>query len=463
MLFSQLKRHQKEAIALLQSGTFLEYFDLMIYVHMAVVLNELFFPPTDPKTASILMAFAFCSTYVLRPFGALIFGYIGDHWGRRPTVIITTTMMAFCCMIMANLPTYSEIGIKAAVIVSVLRILQGLSSMGERMGAQIYITEITRPPIQYPLTSMICVAGSLGGFCALGVSTLATQVGFNWRLAFWLGAIIAVVGLVARTRLRETPDYVDANRKMKRAIERAAEEGLEKPGKILKSTNKAIGEVVCRKTFFCYLSAFIQWPFAFYIAYIFFIPILKSNFSYSTSDVIFHNFLLSIFHLIAATISAFISYKVYPLFAFKITSIIFTSLMVFYSVFWGFYEMTPIAIFVLQSCALIFSVNSPALSIFIGHFPVFKRFTAVTFGYALARAIMYIIISFGLFFLTEWFGFSGVLFIAFPILFLWLFSLNHFEKLEKESGDFPKSYPWNLPKGRRKRSPMTDAQIAGGK
>ncbi|WPX99148.1 MFS transporter N-terminal domain protein [Candidatus Megaera polyxenophila] len=68
----------------------------MLYVHMAVLLNELFFPKTDPFTASLLAAFGFCSTYLLRPFGALIFGYIGDNIGRKATVIITT-MLGRCC------------------------------------------------------------------------------------------------------------------------------------------------------------------------------------------------------------------------------------------------------------------------------------------------------------------------------------------------------------------------------
>src|SRR5579863_7942842 len=103
--FAALKREQKEAVGLLQIGTFLEYFDLMLYVHMAVLLNELFFPKTDPHTASLITAFAFCSTYVLRPFGAFLFGYIGDHVGRKATVILTTLMMAISCIIMANVPT----------------------------------------------------------------------------------------------------------------------------------------------------------------------------------------------------------------------------------------------------------------------------------------------------------------------------------------------------------------------
>src|ERR1041384_8618250 len=103
-LFAALDRNQKEAIGLLQVGTFLEYFDLMLYVHMAVLLNELFFPQTDPHTAALLSAFAFCSTFLLRPFGALLFGYIGDTIGGKHTVIITTMMMAVSCVIMANLP-----------------------------------------------------------------------------------------------------------------------------------------------------------------------------------------------------------------------------------------------------------------------------------------------------------------------------------------------------------------------
>src|SRR3984957_5158751 len=95
-----LSREQKEAVGLLQIGTFLEYFDLMLYVHMAVLLNELFFPKADPHTAALLSAFAFCSTYVMRPFGALLFGYIGDHIGRKTTVVITTLMMSVSCIIM---------------------------------------------------------------------------------------------------------------------------------------------------------------------------------------------------------------------------------------------------------------------------------------------------------------------------------------------------------------------------
>ena len=187
-LFSQLKREQKEAIGLLQIGTFLEYFDLMLYVHMAVLLNELFFPKTDPHTAALLSAFAFCSTYVLRPFGALIFGHIGDTMGRKSTVITTTIMMAVSCMMMSLLPTYAQIGISAAWLVTICRVFQGISSMGEIIGAEICVTEITKPPVQYPAVCLISVASSLGAVAALGVPSLIIRMGMSWRIAFMVGA-----------------------------------------------------------------------------------------------------------------------------------------------------------------------------------------------------------------------------------------------------------------------------------
>ncbi|MEI6628265.1 MAG: MFS transporter [Alphaproteobacteria bacterium] len=184
---------------------------LLIYVHMEVLLNELFFPKTDPHTAALLAAFAFCSTWVLRPFGALIFGYIGDKIGRKPTIIITTFMMALSCIVMANLPTYEQIGITAAWLVTFCRILQGLSSMGEIVGANIYLAEITKPPLRYTVVALTDTASSLGGMVALLVATLATSIQFKWRIVFWIGSAIALAGTIARTRLRETPEFIVSN------------------------------------------------------------------------------------------------------------------------------------------------------------------------------------------------------------------------------------------------------------
>ena len=86
-LYSTLDREKKEAVGLLQIGTFLEYSDLMLYVHMAVVLNDLFFPKTDPFTSKLLTAFAFSYTFVFKPFGALLFGILAIKWGVKPLLL----------------------------------------------------------------------------------------------------------------------------------------------------------------------------------------------------------------------------------------------------------------------------------------------------------------------------------------------------------------------------------------
>lgn len=213
--------NQKEAIGLLSIGTFLEYFDLMLYVHMAVVLNELFFPKADPKVAFIYSASAFCSTYLLRPFGALIFGWIGDTIGRKTTIIITTFLMSLSCLIMAVLPPYSEIGIKALWLVTACRVIQGMASMGEIVGAELYLLETIQLPARYMAVSVIGVFGTLGAKFALGMAALVTSYSLNWRLAFFFGAIVAFIGSIARTNLRETVEFVDAKRRIKKTFDKA--------------------------------------------------------------------------------------------------------------------------------------------------------------------------------------------------------------------------------------------------
>jgi MFS family permease len=431
-LFSSLRREQKEAIGLLQIGTFLEYFDLMLYVHMAVLLNDLFFPKTDPHTAALLSAFAFCSTYVLRPFGALLFGYIGDQIGRKTTVIITTMMMAISCLIMANLPTYSQIGISAAWIVTLCRLLQGLSSMGEVIGANLYLTEITKPPERYPIVATLAISTVLGSTMALVIASLVTSTGFNWRLAFWIGTGIALVGSVARTRLRETPDFVDMKRRMRKAIEDASSDGLGKAADLLKSTSPLFKEKVNWQTFTAYFFVLCGWPTAFFFSYVHCGMILKNQFGYTPEQVIHQNFKVSLFQLLSWTSVAVLCRWIHPLKIVKVRSFIFY----FLAIFLPFLMNNAVSahdIFLLQAAVVVFGLHDiPAVPIFIINFPILKRFTTFSFSYALSRAVVYIITSFALVYLTNAFSHYGLWFVMFPISLMFLWGLNHFEKLEKK-------------------------------
>lgn len=423
-ILKSLNRQQKEAVALLQIGTFLEYFDLMLYVHMAVVLNDLFFPKTDPHTASLLTAFAFCSTFVLRPFGALLFGYIGDNYGRKTTVIITTAFMSISCIIMANLPTYAQIGISAAWAVTFCRIFQGLSSMGEIMGALVYMTEITKPPVQYPAVSFISLAAFTGSFVALGMASLVTNVGLNWRIAFWIGAGIAAVGSIARTRLRETPDFIDRINKRQKKLKQKQEEIQEDLHDI-----KDV-ETMNRKTSLAFFCIYCGWPLGFYLAYMYFNTTLKTTYNYSSEEIIFHNFLLSIIHVVSCYILSVLSFTKCPLKILKIKGYFFLALGL----------LLPPLILICSSSYQLFALQAfiivtalgdyPAVGIFIRHIPVLKRVMATSFFYSLSRAVMYVITSFGLVYLSDVFGHWGIWLILLPSTIGYLWAVNHYEILE---------------------------------
>jgi MFS family permease len=426
-----LTREQKEAVGLLSIGTFLEYFDLMLYVHMAVLLNELFFPKTDPDTASILSAFAFCSTFVFRPFGALIFGWLGDNISRKATVVITTVLMAFSCILMANLPTYSQIGIAASWLITICRILQGMSSVGEIVGAELYLTEITTPPIQYPIVSLIAIFSVVGTVAALAVASLFTSFGLNWRIAFWVGAAIAMVGAVARTALRETPEFADAKRRLQKRVDPTYINS-----KVLEN-DPILNEKANNKTTLYLFLINCAWPACFYFAYVHCGNILKNSFGYNAESVIHHNLIISIIQLVGLTTVSLLSYRIYPLKILKTKLVIF-SIGILTCPYLLQNTHSPACVFIIQSFIVLFAVDTvPAVSIFFRHFPVFKRFTYSSLIYAISRAMMYIITSFGIIYLTKYLGHYGLLVVIIPLNVGCILGINHFENLEKQVGNYP--------------------------
>ncbi|MGL4426294.1 MAG: MFS transporter [Alphaproteobacteria bacterium] len=422
--FSSLTRQQKEAAGLLQIGTFLEYFDLMLYVHLAVLLNDLFFPKTDPFTSSLISAFAFCSTYVLRPFGSLLFGYIGDTFGRKMTVVFTTSMMAVACIIMANLPTYAEIGIAAAWGITICRMLQGMSSLGEIVAAEVYLTESTKPPARYPIVAAVRAFSDFGSMMALAVASLVMSFTFNWRVAFWIGAGIAMVGSVARTRLRETPEFLKMKQHKK---------------EILQKNLYVEQEKIDKKTVLALLLMFCSWPISFYFSYIHCAQILRETFNYTAEQVVQQNFFVSTLQFFTSAVVVFLSYKIYPLKIVKF-NIKVSYILILICPFLLGHLTSGTQLFWLQACVVIFSSGFPAYAIFYAHFPVLKRITSVSFIYAVSRAMMYIVTSFGLVYLTSWFGDFGLWVIMVPVMAAFTWSINHFEKLDKpnlEKGDSP--------------------------
>ncbi|HJD67880.1 MAG TPA: MFS transporter [Rickettsia endosymbiont of Bembidion lapponicum] len=428
---SHITRIQKEAIGLLSIGTFLEYFDLMLYVHMAALLNELFFPKSDPYTQAIYSAIAFCSTFVFRPLGALIFGWIGDTVGRKTTIVITTFLMSLSCIVMAITPTYSEKGFIATTIITICRIIQGMSSMGEIIGAKLYLTETIQRPHQYAALSLLNFLAALGGSFALGMASFVMVNGLNWRYVFGIGAIVAITGTIARTTLREVPEFSDPKRRIKSILNKVNNNGS--------SVKKHFiwNEPVSIKTSIALFCIECAWPVCFYIAFIYLGEILKSDFHYSNEQVINNNFIVSIFEILGIIPLIFLGYFIHPILILKIRLIIF-SISILILPFLLKNISSPNEILYIQSFLMFFVLdNTPASSILYSYFPIFKRFTYTSFIYALSRALMYVITSFSFIYITEYFGGPwGIIIISTPILCAYAFGILHFQKLEIKAGCF---------------------------
>jgi MFS transporter, MHS family, proline/betaine transporter len=429
-VFASLKRNEKEAIGLLSIGTFLEYFDMMLYVHMAVLLNNLFFPSTNPRVGALLSAVAFCSSYVFRPLGAILFGYIGDNIGRVSTLIITTAMMALSCFIMAILPTYAEIGILASVIMIGCRILQSIAVTGEVIAAELYLTEILKPPASYVIISLLVEICTLGGMFALFIAVLVLKLNANWRIIFVVACAVAFVGVRARARLKETIDFADMRRRIKKAKDISNEEGLGNVLKVIEKTNKIYQEKVNWKTSLASFFIYCPGPLCFYLTFIFGSDILKHNFNMAPADIMSHNLKLTLLSFLFGVLLAILSKYFNPLSLVKIRAIGFLILLPFLSVllpsttnFYLFYW--------LQILSVICYVGTvPAVPIFFLHFPIFKRFTYSSLMFSLSRAIMYAATSIGLVFVVDAFKKTGILLVALPILLCYLWGVRHFRKLE---------------------------------
>ncbi|MBX9805462.1 MAG: MFS transporter [Alphaproteobacteria bacterium] len=406
----------------------------MLYIHMAVLLNDIFFPKTDAYSASLLAAFAFSSTFVFRPIGAIIFGWMGDNIGRKSTIILTTLIMSMSCILMANLPTYAQIGISATWIMIACRMAQGMSSMGEIVGAQIYVAESVRRPTSYPSVAFITIGASIGTTLALGVGVLVLSFDMNWRMAFWIGAIIAIVGSVARTRLRETPDFLELKRQQMRKIISELNEEDDIPEPETQSPISSWKERIRAKTLVSYFFVSCGWPLSLYLGYIYFNPILKEDFGYTSAQIIYHNFLLSIIFMIPLVALSILSHRIHPVKILKIRGIFIVMLMLALPFLIGNLN-TPFHVFMLQTLILILPLDSvPAEAVFIYHLPIYRRFTLASLLFAFSRAGVYLLTSFGLVYLGSYFGAYGLWIITLPMTIAYLYGIRHFEGLESKAG-----------------------------
>jgi MFS family permease len=201
-------------IAASSAGTTIEWYDFYIFASLFAILGEKFFPPGN-EVLAILGVFALVYVgFLVRPFGAFFFGRIGDLIGRKYTFLVTITVMGAATFAIGFLPTYSQIGIVAPLLLVVLRMLQGLALGGEYGGAAIYVAEHAPDHQRGRYTSYIQMTATLGLVLALlvvvGTQSLMGETAFadfGWRIPFFLSGGLVALALYIRMSLRETPLY----------------------------------------------------------------------------------------------------------------------------------------------------------------------------------------------------------------------------------------------------------------
>jgi MFS family permease len=211
---SRPKQNEALVIAASSLGTMFEWYDFYLYGLLATIISAQFFSGVNETTGFIFALAAFAAGFAVRPFGAIVFGRIGDLVGRKNTFLVTMGIMGLSTFLVGLLPTYASIGVAAPIMLVLLRLLQGLALGGEYGGAATYVAEHAPDGRRGLYTSFIQTTATLGLFAALlvviGIRTVLGEEAFaawGWRIPFLISLLLLAVSLWIRMQLDESPVF----------------------------------------------------------------------------------------------------------------------------------------------------------------------------------------------------------------------------------------------------------------
>ena len=205
---------EKKVIFASSLGTVFEWYDFYLYGTLAAIIGKQFFSNLDPNSQVIFSLLAFAAGFIVRPFGALVFGRLGDMIGRKYTFLVTILIMGLATFIVGLLPTYASIGVAAPIILIGLRMLQGLALGGEYGGAATYVAEHSPHGKRGAYTAWIQTTATLGLFLSLlvilGTRTMLGEAAFaewGWRIPFLVSILLLGISVWIRLSLHESPAF----------------------------------------------------------------------------------------------------------------------------------------------------------------------------------------------------------------------------------------------------------------
>lgn len=195
-------------------GNLAEWYNFLLYGYLAAVISQLFFP-FQSKLVSLTITFTFFAlSFFVRPLGGLLFGWIGDNYGRQRALILSLITMAIPTFMIGCLPTYQTLGIASPILLCIFRVLQGLSAGGEHTGSAIYLAEYAPVGRRALWVSTVPTSAALGILISSASSLLIINsftpeqlLSWGWRVGYWAGTLLCLVSIILRLKMPETPRF----------------------------------------------------------------------------------------------------------------------------------------------------------------------------------------------------------------------------------------------------------------
>jgi len=369
-----MKKNYKAIIAAM-IGNALEYYDVMLYGFFATMLAPLFFP-TDNQAISIISSLGtFAAGFVMRPLGGMVFGHLGDKFGRRQALALAIFLVTIPTFTIGILPTYAEIGLAAPIILVACRLLQGLCVGGEYSGASIFVIEYSKRGKESFAGSILCAAGFFGGVLGTFIGflcTLSFMPPWGWRIPFLLGSVIGLMGYYIRTKVNESPDFI-----------RNKDEKIDKVPLWGVLENR-------KRNLLCTMGIGATSLIPFYLASVYMGFLLTSKLHIPTSQVMLINVALNVFLIVLLPLMGIIADKIMGKERLMILSAL-TSVVIAYPLFLMLEnDLTLSTVILVQAILGMITAGfgAPSMALLSTYFPVHERYSGIGFGYALGGALL---------------------------------------------------------------------------
>jgi MHS family alpha-ketoglutarate permease-like MFS transporter len=257
-------KRRVRAIFIGSIGNLVEWYDFYAYTAFALYFASAFFPQTDPVVQQLNAAVLFAATFLMRPLGGWLFGYLADHFGRRLSLTLSVVCMCFGSLMIAVTPTYASIGFAAPALLALARVIEGLSLGGEYGASATYLSEVAGARHRGFYSSFQYVTLIGGQLTAIIVLLLLQKVfltpeqlkAWGWRIPFVIGALLAIFAAVMRRNLHETEAFIEAKKAVKPTG--SIRNLLRYPRELLLVVGLTAGGTAAFYTFTTYMQTFVR-------------------------------------------------------------------------------------------------------------------------------------------------------------------------------------------------------------